>query len=804
MADGVEIGEAYVRIRPKVDGNFDADLKKGVQDPLDKLTSTAKKAFAGIAVAGFLKAGIDELGSAQAAAAQTTAALKSTGGQAGVTADDLDRLSESLANLSGADKEAVQAGGNLLLTFRNVRNEAGQNNDVYNQALGLAQDLSVAFGQDLQSSVILVGKALDNPVQGLTALQRVGVTLSAQQKQQVKDFVATGDVMAAQKIILAELTAQVGGSAEAFGETLPGQVQRARNALDDLSAEVVGGAAPAIEGLLGVVRPAVDLFSELPQPVQTGALALGAVALVAPKVVDGVGAISGVASKAKDGLETLALKGMYAKDGLGSAASGAAQLAGAIGPGLLGGALVAGTVATIAFADAQARAAAREREVAAGAKEYQTAIEDQTGSLLDNVNAVTAKKFSEGDLADRLKDTGANYRVLSEGIQTNADRLDDWRGLLESGSTGIGIFNTQLSEAAAGGDAFATELLRLSKTMSDGDFRDLVFELELVSTEYEKGTINSDVYQEALRGLGIESETTATSTDTAAAAAAGARTAFDNEADAAKRAADALSEMLQATDDLFSAQLSAEEASLATKAALEEYTAAQKDGTLTSDQRRQAGIDLLQTMQAEAEAAAGAAQKQADLDGRQFDAADSARVQRDKLAELATTLAPGSDLRAQLDGFIGQLDAVIARKDITIKIQTIAPEAITTPPRGMSDEDYLIYLLGEKGLLQRGLDGGLYRTDTGERVRAAGGRVNAGDTYRVNDGPGGGIEGLRTVDGTTWLTAGQDGTVIPASQMPQGGGSSFVANITINGDGRQAADEAMRFLRREAAFAGGR
>ncbi len=51
--------------------------------------------------------------------------------------------------------------------------------DVFDRAQQSALDLSARLGQDLQSSAIQVGKALNDPVKGVTALQRVGFLISA-------------------------------------------------------------------------------------------------------------------------------------------------------------------------------------------------------------------------------------------------------------------------------------------------------------------------------------------------------------------------------------------------------------------------------------------------------------------------------------------------------------------------------------------------------------------------------------------------------------------------------------------------
>jgi hypothetical protein len=63
-------------------------------------------------------------------------------------------------------------------------------------------DMSVALGQDMSSSAIQLGKALNDPIKGVSALQRVGVSFTASQKEQIKTLVQSGRTMDAQKLIL--------------------------------------------------------------------------------------------------------------------------------------------------------------------------------------------------------------------------------------------------------------------------------------------------------------------------------------------------------------------------------------------------------------------------------------------------------------------------------------------------------------------------------------------------------------------------------------------------------------------------
>jgi phage-related minor tail protein len=67
-------------------------------------------------------------------------------------------------------------------------------------------DMSVALGTDASGSAIQLGKALNDPIKGVAALQKVGVSFTESQKEQIKTLVETGDTLGAQKIILGNST----------------------------------------------------------------------------------------------------------------------------------------------------------------------------------------------------------------------------------------------------------------------------------------------------------------------------------------------------------------------------------------------------------------------------------------------------------------------------------------------------------------------------------------------------------------------------------------------------------------------
>ena len=245
----------------RVDGRLDGIGSRLTRGALITGAAAAGAAFTGLALAA--KVGYGELTEAENALAQTEARLKSTGGVANVTANDVTTLAGRLQALTGIQDDVIQGGQNVLLTFTNVRNEVGRGNDIFNRATRSSLDLSVAFGKDLQGSAIMLGKALNDPIRGITALGRAGVQFTADQKEQIKTFVESGRTLEAQKIILSELDKQVGGASAAAGDTLTGKWERLKRAGEGIAETATRAMLPALtsvaDRVLDDVVPKLDV-----------------------------------------------------------------------------------------------------------------------------------------------------------------------------------------------------------------------------------------------------------------------------------------------------------------------------------------------------------------------------------------------------------------------------------------------------------------------------------------------------------------------------------------------------------------
>lgn len=190
--------------------------------------------------------------------------LIATGSASGRTRQQINELAVEIGQGTLASVEGVRRASGVLQTFRSV---AG---DVFDDTLRLAQDLAGAGIGTLQTNVVQLGKALEDPVQGLTALRRVGVSFTEQQREQIKALDEAGRTAEAQRIILATLEEQVGGAgvAEAGGlagaydtliENLGIFFERAGQAtgVTEALATATRGAAEAVEAINEQLAPSL-------------------------------------------------------------------------------------------------------------------------------------------------------------------------------------------------------------------------------------------------------------------------------------------------------------------------------------------------------------------------------------------------------------------------------------------------------------------------------------------------------------------------------------------------------------------
>ncbi len=213
----------------------------GISSRITAITSLANSgaiAFAGFAAAivatsfAVIK-GVSALDEYDVNLRRVNATIEATGAGVGFTGEQLLKEAENLALATLTSVDAVQKAQAKLLTFNRVLGAE------FTQTIKLSQDLAEAGFGSIESNAILLGKALQDPIKGMAALSRVGVTLSETQKQLAQDAIDVGDVFAAQEIILNAVAGQVEGVAAAVADgTLAGAVDTLGQKWDDLSRNV--------------------------------------------------------------------------------------------------------------------------------------------------------------------------------------------------------------------------------------------------------------------------------------------------------------------------------------------------------------------------------------------------------------------------------------------------------------------------------------------------------------------------------------------------------------------------------------
>ena len=208
---------------------------------------------AGVALAGIgiaVSRGVEEAAKADHSYRRLEAVLKATGHASGLSAKQIADFADSIEASTLATAEGVQDAASILATFRSVSGET------FIRALSLAQDMSAVFGQDLSGAATQLGKALEDPVDGLTALRRVGVSFSDAQKELIRTLVETGRTAEAQRVILDALESQVGGAGAAEAGGLTGATNRLQDAWGNLLEAI--GRTPAVTS---IAQGALDLLS---------------------------------------------------------------------------------------------------------------------------------------------------------------------------------------------------------------------------------------------------------------------------------------------------------------------------------------------------------------------------------------------------------------------------------------------------------------------------------------------------------------------------------------------------------------
>ena len=226
QADLEQAREALKRIGADI-GDLDAKSKKA-GPAVDALGEKLRHLAEAAGVAEALKAIFEATIESENALAQLDARLKSTGGAAGLSREQLVAMATSLQNVSTFSDEAVLGAENIILRFTRI------GKDVFPQVVKAALDLSAATGKSLPEAAELLGRAFNNPARGMRQLEAIGVHFTETQRENIKVMAESGRIADVHRIFLEGLGVAVGGTAEKLRDSLGGALLALKAAFDNL------------------------------------------------------------------------------------------------------------------------------------------------------------------------------------------------------------------------------------------------------------------------------------------------------------------------------------------------------------------------------------------------------------------------------------------------------------------------------------------------------------------------------------------------------------------------------------------
>jgi hypothetical protein len=535
-------------------------------------------------------------------------------------------------------------------------------------------DLAATLGGNTNDAVSALGSALRGE---FDPLERFGIALKASEisakavSMGLADSESSVSAYAKGQATLALITERSTFAQGQFGkeaDTAQGQQQRAAAAMEDASARLGKSLLPVYTEIQKTVTLVAEAFTALPGPVQTGLIGLTGIALIGPKLVSSFSLATSAMKTAGTAIADMATKAISTQGAIASmnistsaASTGAAAAAGGmavLGPAVLavGAAAIVGGIAYKNYKDEQA---AVKKDIDALIPTFDKLTGAMTANTQTTVGAILASK----NQIDNLNKAGITVSQFSDVLDDNRDALISQsdaealaRGDFAKGSI---QYEKRIKALKEAGGAQNELILRLIETESA--------DVGLIQTLYN----SIDAYnqqQEVIRQLNIQKGLNENkSLDQATA-----------EADLAAEVANSKEQidgLIKSTKELNDTRISNEEAEINSRKAVKEYNDALANGGLTVDERRTKELDLIKTLEDQAETFAELVVAQKLAKGESVTSGEAALVQSRKLAELAATLAPDSPVRKHLQGLAYDL-LVVAAQDPVVKIRIETEEAI--------------------------------------------------------------------------------------------------------------------------------
>ena len=226
------VAQAYVQIVPTTDG-ISRSLDKEFAPAGDQAGKTFSGAFnntlkaaviigaavvAGKALFNFGRDAVLAAENIRTSEARVDAVAKSMG----IFGDDVSKVTDRLKAYANENERTLAVDENIimltqakLLTFKELAASADEAGGAFDRATAASIDLAAAGFGSAESNAVQLGKALNDPIRGISALTRVGLTFTEEEKEKIRVLQESGDILGAQELVLAAIETQVGGTAAA-------------------------------------------------------------------------------------------------------------------------------------------------------------------------------------------------------------------------------------------------------------------------------------------------------------------------------------------------------------------------------------------------------------------------------------------------------------------------------------------------------------------------------------------------------------------------------------------------------------
>ena len=269
------VATAFVTIVPTTKG-FQQTLSKdlsGVSDKAGKesggkfssgfggalkgLVGTLGAVFAVNAIKNFAQESVlagEAVSTANARIEQIASQTQVFGDATGQVTDRLIALAEANEMRIATDANVIKGVQAQLLSFKALSASADEAGGAFDRANAAVFDMAAAGMGSAESNAIALGKALEDPTKGITALSRTGTVFTDQQKEQIAAMQAAGDLAGAQELILTELESQYGGVAEATADASEKMSLAFGNIKEQVGAALMPTFATLVEGMTPVIE----------------------------------------------------------------------------------------------------------------------------------------------------------------------------------------------------------------------------------------------------------------------------------------------------------------------------------------------------------------------------------------------------------------------------------------------------------------------------------------------------------------------------------------------------------------------